>query len=126
NVEGAIPNRRQENDGVRTRRATWLGISRRGFLSNRRRCWADWDVESVSGVGRTRLGEAGKPAEDDCSAVVGLRASRACVFGKGESQPDVAERRDIRVRSARAETVRRLHHAGDLERVRRYGVVVSG
>src|SRR5581483_3431266 len=110
-AQGAVPHRGQENHGLRTRRATGLGIPRRRVLSDRGRSGIDWNVESVWRARKTGLGQTGETAQDDCRTVRRLRAHCSRVRPWRKSQPDVGERGNLCGGPARSQALRRLHHA---------------
>ncbi len=79
-AEGAVSDRRQEDDGARARRAARLGRARRHLLSDRRRHRIDRDVEGVRRAGGDRFHRQEAPAHGG-GAGCGLRAHGAGVGG---------------------------------------------
>ncbi len=75
-AEGAVPDRRQEDDGAGARRTARLGRARRDLLSDRRRHRPDRHVEGVCRTGGHRLHRL-EAAAHDRGAGVGLRADGA-------------------------------------------------
>ena len=78
-AQRTIPRRRKKDDGLRAGRTARLGISRRCFLSHRRRRRPDRHVESVRRTRRTRLGQTGQAPAHDRRAVLGLRPGGASI-----------------------------------------------
>ncbi len=81
--QGAVPCGGQEDHGIRTGGAAWLGISRCGLLSHRRRRGHDRHVEGLRRDGAAGLGHR-QAAEDDRGAGGRMRARGACIrAGRG-------------------------------------------
>src|SRR5581483_737285 len=82
-AQGAVPHRGQEDHGLRTRRATGLGIPRSRVLPDRGRSGIDWNVESVWRARKTGLGQTRETAQNDRRTVPGC-APVVRAFDHGE------------------------------------------
>ena len=85
-AQGAVPPRRQEDDGLRAGRAARLAAARRDHLPDRRRHRARRHVEGLRGARGARLDSRRAPAPHGGGAGRRLRAHRAGVrAGTGEA-----------------------------------------
>ena len=87
-VEGAVPHRRQEDDGVRARRADGVALAAVDYLSDRRRHRPGRHVEGLRGDRADRLGEARHAAAHGVGAGRGLRADRSRVTRPGDEKAE--------------------------------------
>ena len=104
-LEGALPRRGQEDDGLRDRGADGLDAARRDPLPDRRRHRPRGDVEGVRRDGDDGLRRR-EAAPDVRGAGRGLRADRQGLPGGTRGRPVLGERDHPRPRPARAEGAR--------------------
>ena len=92
-AEGAVPHRRQEDDGLRAGRAARLAPARLDRLPHRRRHRPDRHVEGLRRDGSHRLDRPGSPAAHGVGAGRRLRADRPRVRDRAARRPTLVGER---------------------------------
>ena len=120
-AEGAVPHRRQEDDGLRARRAAGLAVARLDRLSDRRRHRHGRHVEGVRRDRAHRLDAAGHGGRGWCRCRPRAARRSSARFEQGaEKARAVGGRVDDRRRPARAARDRRLPDPARGARERRH------